>query len=182
MKNIIGIMLVVFMLAVMIMTTSCGANQVITSLEVVVTAAEVALPIVAGQVGLSPTTLAAILGYLKNVNVAIAESSTILASTTLTTLQKSEQVILLFTSLAKGCSCLPKGTPQVVVDVIDGVVRAIANFLANVKPPVLPPGTVVGAAPKSARSSAIKVKVSASDKTKLDNIKARAMVQVAKIK
>lgn len=181
MKNIIPIIAIILISVILLITVACGANQVITSLEVVVTAAEVALPIVASQVGLSPATLAAVLTYLKAVNVAIAESSTILASTTLTTIQKSEQVVLLFTSLAKGCNCLPKGTPQVVVDVIDGVVRAIANFLANVKPPVLPPGTV-SATPRNARSSTIKVKVSASDKIRLDKIQARAMVQVAKIK
>jgi hypothetical protein len=182
MKNIVPIIAIVLIFTLLMITVACNTNQVITSLEVVVTAAEVALPIVASQVGLPPATLAAILTYLKSVNVAIGESSTILSSTTLTTIQKSEQVVLLFTSLAKGCNCLPAGTPQVVVGVIDSVVRAIANFLANVKPTVvsLPPGTVVGS--RKAMRTSIKVKVSASDKARLDKVKARAMVQVDKIK
>lgn len=165
---------IALILIVSLLTFSCSSNQILNSLEMVVTAAEVAIPIIASQTNLDQVMLGRIDSYLRNVLVAISKASTILASNA-SSIEKSEQMVSLFTGLARGCDCLGNGTPQVIINVVDGVVRAVVNYLSNFKPP---PSMIAN----QGDVRVVTIKLSSSDKKRLIDIKEKSENLLKRIK
>jgi hypothetical protein len=145
---------------------ACQQSTVIATLENVVSAAEIAIPVIGAATGLNPATTAAIVSYLQQVNIATAEAATILAGAG-TSAQKAAQIIQAFAKIAAGCNCVPPGTPQEIVAVVNAVAQAVLQFLTNFPPTPAPPPVV---------------KVSAGDRTKLTSIRTRAEANMAQLK
>jgi hypothetical protein len=66
-----------FVLAFCLAFLACSSNQIINSVEVAITAAEVALPIVAGA-SIPPATMTALLDYLQLASTALGKVSAII--------------------------------------------------------------------------------------------------------
>lgn len=164
----IALLLVLFL-------TACQPSTVISTLEAVVAAAEIALPVIGAAAGLPPQTTAGIVGYLQMVDLAITQASVILAGPG-TSAQKSAQIAQAFAAIAAGCNCIPPGTPQTVVAVVNAVAQAVARFLST-----------MGAAPVAkgiAPSSSVppNIKVTRTDRSELTKIRQRAEVNMAALK
>jgi hypothetical protein len=155
--------IVVLMLAVLM--TGCQTSTIISTLEGVVSAAEIAIPVIGAATGLSPATSTAIVSYLQLVNIATAQAATILAGAG-TSAQKAALIVQVFAKVAAGCNCVPPGTPSEVVAVVNAVAQAIGNFLANFPPAAKSPP----------------VKVTAADRTALASIRTRAEHNAASLK
>lgn len=145
-----------------IVLQGCQPSTVISTLESVVSAAEVALPIIGAASGMPPETMSRIVQYLQTVDAAVVQSASILAGPG-TSAQKSLAIAQAFSQIAAGCNCVPPGTPQVVISVVDAVVKAVARFLTSVVPPQ---GAIAGPPPR--------IKVSGSDRAALADIRKRA--------
>jgi hypothetical protein len=168
MKSLISIIPVLFLILALL-TVGCQTSTVISTLEGVVSAAEIAIPVIGAATGLNPATATQIVAYLQQVNIATAQAATILAGTG-TSAQKAAQIVQLFAGIAAGCNCIPPGTPQQVVAVVNAVVQAVLNFLTNFHT-----AGVASATP-------VKIKISASDRTKLTSIRVRAEQNAANLK
>jgi hypothetical protein len=153
-------------LILLLLTAGCQTSTLVSTLEAIVSAAEVALPVIGAAVGLPPALLAPIVGYLEAVNVAAAEAATILASTE-TSAQKAVDIAKAFAGVAAGCNCIPPGTPAEIVSVINAVANAIGNFLANFQHPPSP---------------APAIKISSADRAALSSIRTRALANLDKVK
>jgi hypothetical protein len=164
--------LLALLIVAVLFLVGCSSSQVVSSLGLVVSAAEAALPIIAASSGtsLDPAVVAKILTYLHSVNQAVTQASVILSAPG-TTQQHAVKIAAAFAGVAKGCNCVPPGTPSNILAVIDGVVNAVANFLANF------PATGPSASP-SAAPAGPPIKLSGSDKAELVNIQRRAELQV----
>jgi hypothetical protein len=156
-------------LILVLLTSACQQSTIIATLEGVVSAAEIAIPVIGAATGLNPATSAAIVSYLQQVNIATAQAATILAGTG-SSAQKAAQIVQLFAGIAAGCNCIPPGTPQQVVAVVNLVVQAVVNFLANFHP--------VGVA----STAPVKIKITAGDRTKLASIRTRSEKNLANLK
>ncbi len=165
MKSLISIIPILFLILA-VCTVGCQTSTVISTLEGVVSAAEIAIPVIGAATGLSPATSAKIVTYLQEVNIATAQASTILAGTG-TSAQKAAQIAKAFASIAAGCNCVPAGTPQEVVAVVNAVAQAVLNFLTNFPPTPAPPPAV---------------KVSAANRIALANIRTRSEKNMANLK
>ncbi len=165
MKGLITIIPVLFLILALV-TTGCQPSTVIATLEGVVSAAEIAIPVIGAATGLNPATSAKIVTYLQEVNIATAQASTILAGTG-TSAQKAAQIAKAFAAIAAGCNCIPAGTPQEVVTVVNAVAQAVLQFLTNFPATPAPPPAV---------------KVTAANRTALANIRTRAESNAAKLK
>jgi len=88
-----------------LLLTGCQTSTVISSLEAAVTAAEIAIPVIAAATGLNPKTAAAIVTYLQEVNIATAQAAEILANPSLNSAQKAAQIAKAFAGIAAGCNC-----------------------------------------------------------------------------
>jgi hypothetical protein len=163
---------IAILLVLALLMSACGTSQVLSTLEAVVAAAEVALPIVGAAAGVPPPVIAAIQVYLRAVSQASAQAAVILAGPG-TAAAKAAQITQAFSAIAAGCNCIPPGTPTQVVSVIDAIARAVINFLANFQPP--PGSSARVAAPKAI------AKVSKSDQEKLAAIRARAEIIIQKL-
>jgi type IV pilus biogenesis protein CpaD/CtpE len=175
MKNLISIIPILFLILALC-TAGCQTSTIISTLENVVSAAEIAIPVIGAATGLSAATSAKIVTYLQEVNIATAQAATILAGTG-TSAQKAAEIAKAFAALANGCKCVPAGTPQEVVSVVEAVAQAVLNFLANFPPPA--PGTIVGS---SQKVSVPTIKISAADRITLANIQSRATKNAVNLK
>lgn len=158
----VTIAVAVLVVILMLVLTACGQGQITSSLGLVLSALQFAVPVIGPQLGLPPVVLNIVITYLSAVNQGSAEAAVILADATLAPAVKAAKVVQLFSSIA--APNLPPGTPQVVVDVIDKVSGAVAKFLINFqgsdgKLKALPPGT--------------KLKISAKDLRTLEEIQAK---------
>ncbi len=153
-------------LILVLLTSACQTSTVISTLEAVVSAAEIAIPVIGAATGLNPATATAIVSYLQQVNIATAQAATVLAGTG-SSAQKAAQIVKLFAGIAAGCNCIPPGTPQEVVAVVNAVAQAVLQFLTNFPPTPAP---------------APAIKVTASDRTALTSIRTRAEQNAAKLK
>jgi hypothetical protein len=162
----LAIIALVLILMLVLFLVACQQSTIISTLEGVVSAAEIAIPVIGAATGLNPATTTAIVSYLQQVNIATAEAATILAGTG-TSAQKAALIVQAFAKIAAGCNCIPPGTPQEVVAVVNAVAQAVLQFLTNF-PPTPAPAPVV--------------KVSASDRTKLTSIRTRAEANMAQLK
>jgi hypothetical protein len=149
-----------------VLSTGCQQSTVISALEAAVSAAEIAIPVIGAATHLNPQTSAAIVLYLEQVNIATAQASTILAGTG-TTAQKSVEIVQAFAKVAAGCNCVPAGTPQEVVTVIQAVAQAVANFLVQFPP---------------AKTTPPVVKVTPTATAALANLRTRSEKNVANLK
>ena len=129
MKNLISIIPILFLILALC-TAGCQTSTVISTLENVVSAAEIAIPVIGAATGLSAATSAKIVSYLQEVNIATAQAATILAGTG-TSAQKAAEIAKAFAAIAAGCNCVPPGTPQEVVAVVNAVAQAVLQFLSN---------------------------------------------------
>jgi hypothetical protein len=164
-KGLISIIPVLFLILALL-TAGCQTSTVISTLEGVVSAAEIAIPVIGAATGLNPATSAKIVTYLQEVNIATAQASTILAGTG-TSAQKAAEIAKAFAIVATGCKCVPAGTPQEVVSVVEAVAQAVLNFLTNFPPTPAPPPAV---------------KVSAANRIALANIRSRSLQNVDNLK
>jgi hypothetical protein len=144
-------------LMLLLFTAGCTSNQVITSLDVAVTATEVALPIVAGATGMSPALTASIMTYLQDADQALALAAQEQSSSDSDQV-KAAKILAFFASVK-----IPNlaGAPAAVVQAIQTIASDIAKYLANYQP--TPPGT------------SFNLKPSSNDRLKLDGIRARAL-------
>lgn len=165
--NRLTIFAVVLIVILALFLVACQQSTVISSLEAAVSAAEVAIPVIGAATGLNAQTSAAIVTYLQEVNTATAQAATILAETNLTSAQKAAQIVQAFATVTAGCNCLPPGTPQEVVTVVNAVAQAVLNFLTNFKPAPAPPPVV---------------KVTASTSAALAKLRTRSEQNAAKLK
>jgi len=149
----------------------CSPGPLIGSLEAVVIAAEAAIPIIAAAAGLPPQTTTLIVGFLELVLKAADQATTILAGPG-TTAEKSAAIIAAFSNLAQGCNCLPAGTPEVVVNVIDAIAKAIAQFLTHFAPKPGLTGSAVAPV----------IKIGRADRAALAKIRTRAEQNMSKLK
>ncbi len=165
-KFITTVILLVVITIITLVSLACQSSTLISTLDAIISSAEVALPIIAQAVGLPPATLTLITTFLSLVDKAIISATNILASND-TAQVKAQLIIAAFANLTNGCKCIPPGTPQVVVDVINGVLKAISKFLANFTTVTTTP-SVLTARPN------ITIKLKRSDIDKLDGIRVRA--------
>ena len=149
--------LVLLTLAACLLFSSCQPSTVVTTLEGVIAAAEIAIPVIGAATGLPPQTSSLIVTYLQDVSTATGQASTILSGPGTAT-EKAAQILQVFSKITAGIQ-LPPGTPPEVQAVLTGVMQAIATFLSN-----------VGAQPVPA----IKARFSEVDKGRLSSIRVRA--------
>ena len=164
MKGLVSIIPVLFLILALL-TVGCQTSTVISTLEGVVSAAEIAIPVIGAATGLNPATATQIVAYLQQVNIATAQAATILAGPG-SSAQKAASIVIAFAGVSKGCNCLPAGTPQEIITVVNAVAQAVLQFLTN-----FPPTTPVPA-----------VKVSSANRIALGNIRTRAESNAANLK
>ncbi len=160
------------LLAVLLLA-GCQPSTVITTLEAVVASAEIALPVIAAAAGIPPATTAAIVQYLQLVDVAITRASVILASSA-SSADKAAQIGVAFAGIAAGCNCIPPGTPQTVVAVVNAVAQAVSRFLATMGAVPGPQGIAPASVPE--------YKPSGTDRTALVKIRRRAEKNLTDLK
>jgi hypothetical protein len=152
-----------------VLLQSCTAPQIIDTLDAVVSAAEVAVPVIAAAVNLPPGLASTIVTYLQSVSVAAGKASVIIAGPG-TSASKDAQIIAAFAGVVGGA--LPPGTPAAIATVVQAVAQAVVNFLATIPAST----TTIGAALSHS------IRVSAADKVRLTSIKTRADVTLVKLK
>ncbi len=155
-------------LVLAIFLQACQPSTLISSLEAVVTAAEIAIPVIGAAAGLPPATVAGIVTYLQLVDQATVQASNILAGPG-TSAQKAAQILAAFASIASGCNCIPAGTPAVVVAVVEAVIQAVAKFLGNFNPKAL------------TAADQPTIKISGRDRAALAKIRTRAEQNLSKL-
>jgi type III secretory pathway lipoprotein EscJ len=158
--------------AVILTCTACSQNDVVTSLQLSVDAASVALPIVAQSAGITPALENQLEAYLQATNTAISQASTILAGTG-TPQQKSAAIVAAFSTDA--VPVMPAGTPLAVVQAIQAVSQDVAKFLQTTAAPAPAAAVFGGKTPKA-------VKIDAGTVAKLEKIKAKAEASLVAIK
>jgi hypothetical protein len=142
-----------------VLLSACSSSQIVASLEAVVAAAELAVPVIGAAGGIPPQTSAVIVSYLQAVGLATGKASVILAGTG-TAAEKSAAIVAAFAQVA--ALNLPPGTPAEIVAVINGVSQAVINFLSPFNPPA------------TAARVGLNWKLSGRDKAKLADLKARS--------
>ena len=164
MKTLFLVLLLIFCL----LLSSCSSSQIVATLEAVVSAAEIAIPVIGSAAGLSPQTQTMIVTYLQAVNRATGQASTILSGPG-TSAEKAVAIASLFAGVAKGLN-LPPGTPTQIINVIQGVANAVMAFLQN-----FPQSNALKAA------APVSMKVSRSDKAKLQSLLSRSNASLKKL-
>lgn len=151
---------------------SCSQSQVTVTLDLVVTAADVAVSTLQSTGALPPGTATVIQGYLGSVTTAVSFATTELASAD-TGAVKASKIAAEFAMLA--VPNLPAGTPQVIGETLQAVASAIANFLATL-PTVAGTGPLVAKADGTAAPTKAQVKIAQGqlDKIAGHNAKVRA--------
>jgi hypothetical protein len=86
------------------------------------------------------------------------------------TASKSARIIQAFAGIAKGCACIPPGTPALVVNIVDAVAQAIAHFIEQFTAKSLLPMPTPN------------IKVTGRDRAALSDIRSRAEQNAAKLK
>lgn len=163
------------MLVPILFLTACTPSTLISTLEAVVSAAEIALPVIGAAAGLPPQVSVGIVQYLQTVDGAIVQASTILAGPG-TSAQKSAQIVQAFASIAAGCNCIPPGTPSVIVNVVNAVAQAVGRFLANF------PQRTANESSRAPSAPLPEIKVGRSDRAALSKIRSRAVENMANVK
>lgn len=142
-------------LAALFALVSCGSNQVLTTLQLVVASSEAAVAALEAGGTIDPNTAAKIENYLTSVSTAASFAATELASSDSTAV-KAAKIVQEFATVT--APDLPAGTPQVILTTVNAVVQAVLNFLATVQP-----------APTAAA-----IKISEQDKAALKTLQVRA--------
>ncbi len=153
----------------LLVLASCQPSTLVSSLEGVVAAAEVAVPVIGAAAGIPAPALAAIVTYLRLVDAAAGQASTILAGAG-TAAEKSAQIVAVFSNITAGCNCIPAGTPAAVVSVINAVTGAVASFISHF------------ASKGILAAQTVEVKVTPRDRVALSKIRLRAEENTAKLK
>ena len=109
--------------------TACNADQITTTLELVVDAAIAAAPAVEASAGVAPLTQQIIATYLQGAQQCTAAAATTLASGTATPAQKAAAVAGECAGLL--APDLPAGTPAATVNAVAAVANALSQFLAQ---------------------------------------------------
>lgn len=152
--------LAIVILAACLILAGCATSP-IAILEITITAVEAALPLIGPTAGVDPATLAVVSAYLGAVSSAISQASDILASGA-TAAEKAAEITQAFAGLA-----VPLVPPQdqALVSAVQKVAACVAELLTS----------TVASTPKSSMAAARAVRpLSASDRQKLTDIKARA--------
>jgi hypothetical protein len=157
------------LLVVAVVICACAPGQVVATLEAVIAAVEVALPLVMQGSGLPADQQAKITAYVSAVANATSQAAAELASADSGQV-KAARVTAIFAGIT--APMLPPGTAQRVVSVVASVANAVAKFLVQVQPAPMSFG---------ARMVAVKVKVSGADTDRLSQIQKRAQVVSAQL-
>jgi hypothetical protein len=113
----------------MFLLVSCQ-SAVTKTLQGIVAAAQIAVTVLTG-LGVIPPPLAALLNdYLSAVLTGAINAAAILANTTLTALQKADEIAAEFAMIV--VPILPPGTAVTIVNDIAAVAAAVENFLGNI--------------------------------------------------
>lgn len=158
--------LVMTALAVILILVGCTSSQIVNTLEDVVTAAEVAVPVIGGASGVPASTISQIVTYLQAVSMATSQAATILSGAG-SSAEKSAQIIAAFAGVASGLN-LPAGTAGDVVAVVSAVSQAVVRFLSNF--------------PTSPAAPVPTIKISAADQITLSNLKLRSDADLSKLR
>jgi hypothetical protein len=124
--------------ALTIVTTGCPAATPLEALDVVVTAAQVAIPALASAGAISSEDSDKILAYLSAVNTAAGQAATELASSDSSAL-KATKIAGFFAAAAK--PVLSGAASQKVITIVQGIDAAVSALLVNIgQPPPPSPG------------------------------------------
>lgn len=126
------------LIAALLFQTACGATQVTTSLDLIVTAATIAINTLEATGVVSPAEGALILTYLGEVSTGVSFANTELNSTDASAV-KATKIIQEFGMIV--IPALPPGTAATVVLAVQQVADAIVAFLANLEPAAASVGT-----------------------------------------
>ena len=147
--------------AILIISLAGCAVSAVQTLELVVSAAEIALPLIAPSAGVDPATVTAVDGYLAAVSTAVSKASDILAGSG-TNAQKAAEITIAFANIAD----------PIVPAKYQGLANAVAQVAAAVEKFLL---SQPAAAPQSsAKYGSPRVAMPGADLAKLAQIKARA--------
>jgi hypothetical protein len=111
-----------------VLLAACTSNQIITSITLVVDAAEVALPIITNAAGVSPTLITQLESYLAAVGQALATTTDILAKNE-PPAQQYADITAAFANVA--LPVLPAGLPAAIVSAVSKVAALVSKFLAG---------------------------------------------------
>lgn len=139
---------------------ACGA---LDYLQLAVGAAEIALPLIGPSAGVDSATIASVSGYLAATSQAITQATDIEAGTG-TDAQKAVQIAAAFAGIA---APIVPAKYQALANAVQQVAQYIAEYLAS-----LPPSSTSTVGKTTALSS--------SQKTKLSQIRTRALAVYAK--
>ena len=140
--------------AVLILAMAGCSTSPLEYLQLAITAAEIALPLVGPAAGVDPATVTAVDNYLSATSGAITQATDILAGPG-TDAQKAAQIIAAFAAIA--APIIP-GQYSALATAVEQVAQAIAKFIAS-----LPATSTATHAP------------GAADAVKLSAVKARAV-------
>jgi hypothetical protein len=158
----------VLVLALALAFFACTSNQIINSVEVAITAAEVALPIVAGA-SIPPATMTALLDYLQLASTALGKVSTII-ETGGTTASVAAQITAALSGVVQQDAQLQQqmaGLPSFIVSAINQVATDLASLLDKYGQKYMAPGTLKATAPVPVAAP------TGSDLTRIENAKQR---------
>jgi hypothetical protein len=126
---------------------ACSSNQIINSVEVAITAAEVALPLVAGA-SIPAATMTALLDYLQLASTALGKVSAII-ETGGSAASVAAQITAALSGVVQQDAALQKtmvGLPSLIVSAINLVATDLASILEKYGSPVPAPGSMARAA------------------------------------
>lgn len=116
----------------------CTGTQITTTLQTVVDAVSIALPIITAAIpSLTPTQSKQIVGYLKAVSTAVQETTAELQTSDSSAI-KASKIVAFFASAAIPAIPGLSPTVQLILQAVDGTVQA---FLATFKPAAAAPRT-----------------------------------------
>ena len=156
--------------------TGCPLATVFSTLERVLTVAEIAFGAFSGVVGLAAPIVALIDGYLNSVSNAAAQASALIPADGILTPAIDVQIGLLFVGAI--APNLPPGVPQEIVQDLAKIAPAIEAFLKSIG--IIKTASLkLGATPGSAKVTTTLTKnvtLSTADLKKIGSLRARALV------
>lgn len=154
------------LLALVVCLAGCTPGAVTSALDKVVSAVELALPLLSFA-GVPAPVIVLAQGYLQSVSAAVNETTTELASTD-TSAVKAAKIASYFAAAI--VPVLPAGTPPIVAQLLQAVSDAVAAFLKHIAGGQT---LVAGKVPE--------IKVTMRDRAALAKIKERNAQNIAKL-
>lgn len=160
-QGVSKIMIAGVLIATLVFETACSQSEVLTTLNLIVTAATTAVDVLQSAGVLPPGTAALVLPYLNGVSAAVDYATTELGSTDSASV-KAAKITQQFAMIV--APNLPPGTASAIVSAIEEVAGKVAAFLSTLQ---------VGAGKLALEAPDSQVPVSKGDAKALGTIKAR---------